>query len=49
MDLMMPPLSCVGYGTRALKYELSGSLDQYLMAVFRMENKHSMARVKDKE
>lgn len=44
---MMPPLSCVDYGTRALKYELSESLDQYLLAVFRVENKHSVARVKD--
>lgn len=47
MDLMMPPLACADYGTRALKYELSESLDQYLLAVFRVENKHSMARVKD--
>lgn len=47
MDQLMPPLSCVGYRTRAAKYELSRSLDQYLTVILKIENKHSIARVKD--
>ncbi|MGD9366088.1 MAG: metal-dependent transcriptional regulator [Desulfobacteraceae bacterium] len=47
MDLLMPPLSPTAYRTGIVTYELSESLDQYLTAILRMENRHSMARVKD--
>jgi hypothetical protein len=47
MDPLMPPLSCASLRTGAVKYELPESLERYLMAVLRMENLHSIARVKD--
>lgn len=47
MDLLMPPVSCMGYRALDGQYELSESLYHYLTAILKVENRHAMARVKD--
>ena len=47
MDLLMPPLSCTGLRTGAVQHEVPESLENYLTVILQMENRHSMARVKD--
>lgn len=47
MDLLMPPLSCAGLRYGTVSHDVPESLENYLTAILRMENQHSMARVKD--
>lgn len=47
LDMLMPPISCNGYQTGAVKLDIPESLEWYLMTVLQLENRYSFARVKD--
>lgn len=47
MDLLMPPLPCIGFREKADQHELSESLYHYLLAILKVENRQANARVKD--
>lgn len=43
----MPPIACTGLSTGRMKYEVPESLENYLTAILRIENRNSKVRVKD--